>query len=83
MPGYAFLHVNSLTNAGGVGIYISNNLRFQEFKLDIDSSLSGDIDSSLSGCEDIWVSITCPNTNIHYIIDSLVGLCVWWVCVDK
>ena len=35
IPGYTFLHVNSLTNAGGVGVYINNNLHFQPINVSV------------------------------------------------
>ena len=52
IPGYNFLHVNSCTNSGGVGVYISN--AFQNRKINLN------INSDYSGCEDIWISITPP-----------------------
>ena len=33
IPGYIFLHVNSFTNAGGVGIYIIDTLQYEEIML--------------------------------------------------
>jgi len=30
IPGYTFLHTNSVSNAGGVGIYVSNLLKFNK-----------------------------------------------------
>ena len=30
LPGYSFIHENSSTNAGGVGIYILNNSCFEK-----------------------------------------------------
>jgi len=45
--GYTFLHQNSLTNAGGVGIYISNTLQFEEI----------DLNANLLGTENLWIRI--------------------------
>ena len=33
IPGYIFLHVNTSTNAGGVGIYIIDTLQYEEIML--------------------------------------------------
>ena len=53
--GYQFVHVDSASNAGGVGIYISDNIEFNHA-----SSYSITVD----GCENIWISINTLPKNI-------------------
>ena len=43
IPGYTFLHVNSLTNAGDVGVYINNNLHFKQIHLSVKCATCEDI----------------------------------------
>ena len=52
------MHVDSASNAGGVGIYISDNIEFNNA-----SSYSITVD----GCENIWISIN-TNTFQKYLI---------------
>ena len=61
LPGYSFLHNNSQTNAGGVGVYIHESLRYDEL----------DCTTDFAGCEDIWIKITCPITNNIFIIGTV------------
>ena len=59
LPGYSFMHVNSPTNAVGVGIYISDTCNHQQtFSYNL----------NVRGCEDLWVSITYMATQSKYII---------------
>ena len=61
--GYSFLHNNSRTDAGGVGAYIHESLRYDELDCTI----------NFAGCEDIWIKITCPITNNIFIIGTIYG----------
>ena len=58
MNGYTFLHANSITNAGGVGVYISNELNYDELTFNL----------TFYGCENIWLKITCPYSKTIYAI---------------
>jgi hypothetical protein len=49
IPGYIFLGVNSKTSAGGVGIYISENINFTR-RNDLDLALT-------EGVENCWIEI--------------------------
>ena len=55
------MHVNSLTNAGGVGVYINNNLHFKQINLS----------AKCATCEDIWMNITSPKTNTQFIVGTI------------
>ena len=46
IPGYAFVNINSKTQAGGVGLYLSNDLKF---------SRRNDLDISGDGIESRWI----------------------------
>ena len=48
IPGYAFVNVNSKTQAGGVGLYLSNDLNF---------SRRSDLDISGDGIESCWIEL--------------------------
>ena len=48
IPGYAFVNTNSKTQAGGVGLYLSNNLEF---------SRRSDLDISDDGIESCWIEL--------------------------
>ena len=57
IPGYTFLHYPSPTNAGGVGVYISNVITFSEnqtFRLEV------------QGCENLWLDIEFPGYKTKY-----------------
>lgn len=49
IPGYSFLGVNSKTSAGGVGLYVSENINFKR-RNDLDLHL-------LEGLENCWIEI--------------------------
>ena len=71
IPVYTFLHVNSLTNAGGVGVYINNNLHLKQINLSV----------KCATCKDIWMNITFPKTNTQFIVGT-----IYWnpnTCVTK
>ena len=61
IPGYTFLHVNSISNAGGVGVYVSDLLQFKELSFV----------ATFPGCESLWIKITCPNTDINYVVGTV------------
>ena len=48
IPGYAFVNTNPKTQAGGVGLYLSNNLEF---------SRRSDLDISDDGIESCWIEL--------------------------
>ena len=54
-------HVNSVSNAGGVGIYISDLLQFKQLTFS----------ATFSGWENLWIEISCLNTDINYIIETI------------
>jgi len=48
LPGYNFINENSQTQAGGVGAYIKNNLKYVQRR---------DLQFKMHGCENIWLEI--------------------------
>ena len=48
ISGYNFIHVDSITNAGGVGMYIKNSYSFHEIK---------EFDIKLDEVETVWIQI--------------------------
>ena len=50
LPGYNFMNTNSKSQAGGVGLYIANNIEF---------SRKTDFDISHDGIESCWVELAC------------------------
>jgi len=48
LPGYNFIKENSQTQAGGVGAYIKNNLKYLQRR---------DLQFKMYGCENIWLEI--------------------------
>ena len=48
IPGYTFVNINSKTQAGGVGLFISNDLEF---------SRRSDLDISGDGIESCWIEL--------------------------
>ena len=48
LPGYTFINENSQTQAGGVGAYIKNNLKYLQRR---------DLQFKMYGCENIWLQI--------------------------
>jgi len=47
LPGYSFFNENSQTQAGGVGAYTKNNLKY----------LRRDLQFKMHGCENVWLEI--------------------------
>ena len=52
---YDFLHNNSPSKAGDVGLYVKNNVKY---------SLSNDLNLHLSNCEDTWIEICSKSKSI-------------------
>ena len=48
IPQYFFLHVDSKTNAGGVALYIKENIRFK---------VRNDLNVQVDKCENLWIEI--------------------------
>ena len=59
IPNYMFLHANSTTRAGGVGLYILSSISF---------NLLGKNQLSNVGCEDLWVSLNFPGVQRTVVI---------------
>ena len=55
---YVFLHNNSLTNAGGVSIYVSEIFHCKKLRFL----------ASFSGCESLWLQLSCPENGINYVV---------------
>ena len=52
IPGYNFLHSDSVTNAGGVAIYVSSKFQF---------TIDHELNLNVNGCEDIWLNVCLGN----------------------
>ena len=61
IPGYTFFHVNSNSNAGGVGAYISDSLQASKILFD----------TAYHGCECLWIKLTCLSTDLNYVIGTV------------
>ena len=61
IPGYKFLNVNSLRNARGAGVFISDILHCEKIPFD----------HQFSGCEHLWIRFKCPNSNVSYVIGTI------------
>jgi len=48
IPNYNFVHVDSLTNAGGVGLYVNTNLQY---------TVRQDLELPLDGCEILFIEV--------------------------
>ena len=62
LPGYSFYHANCSTTAGGVSIYVSNNLHHEETSF---YNLSSKV------CENLWLVVTCSFSNNNFVIGSI------------
>ena len=60
IPEYTFLCVNSISNAGGAGMYIFNLLQFRQLTCE-----------TFSGCENLWIKISCPGADINYVVKAI------------
>jgi len=52
LQNYNFVHVNSLTNAGGVAFYISNEINY---------TIENDFNINCEGSENLWTTISTAN----------------------
>lgn len=59
LPGYSFINVPSPTNAGGVGVYVSQKCYHKQIS---------SYNIVLQGCENLWLTIECPYTKISFVI---------------
>ena len=59
IPNYTFLHANSSTRAGGVGLYILSSISY---------NLLGKNQLSSVGCEDLWASLNFPGVQRTVVI---------------
>ena len=59
--GYTYLHVNSVSNAGGVGVYVSDLLQFKKLSFE----------AFFSGSESIGINLTYPGTDINYVVGTV------------
>lgn len=57
IPGYVFLNTNSETSAGGVGLYLSNDLEFIRRR---------DLELLEEGIGSCWVELNRRKTKEHY-----------------
>ena len=61
LPGYTFVSKNSLTQVGGVGIYVKINLIYK---------IRSELDLHNDHIEDIWVEVTDVN-NTSFLVGAL------------
>ena len=59
---YNFAQIDSVTNAGGVAIYISSKYMFE---------LVQSYNMNLNGCEDLWLEVTVPTNQTSFIIGAV------------
>ena len=59
LEGYTFIEKNSPTTSGGVGFYVTNNLRYL---------VRQDLSLNANSCEDLWIEVypESNNTNDRY-----------------
>ena len=62
IPDYNFAQIDSVTNAGGVAIYISS-----KYKLELVQSYN----MNLNECEDLWLEVTVPTNQTSFIIGAV------------
>ena len=61
LPGYIFLHKNSVSNAVGVGVYISDLLQFNEITFK----------ATFSCCESLRINFNSSNQESSYVIGTV------------
>ena len=54
ISGYTFFHINSTSNAGGVGAYVSDLIQTKEFQFN----------TTFYDFESLWLQFTCPGTDL-------------------
>ena len=62
IDGYHFIHIDSASNAGGVGLYIKTSLSFIQLI---------DFDLNLDGVENIWIQVKPENNQKPIIIGTI------------
>ena len=62
IPDYNFAHTGSVTNAGGVAIYISSKYKFE---------LVQSYNMNLNGCEDQWLEVTVFTNQTSFTIGAV------------
>ena len=55
------MHVNFASNAGSVGVFVSDLLQFKKLSFE----------ASFSGSESIWINFTNPETDINYVVGTV------------
>ena len=63
LDGYSFVHNDSPTNNGGVGLYIKNDFTF---------SINKEYEFNLIGCENLWIEIDLPIERSKSLLISIV-----------
>ena len=53
LNGYIFEHIDSPSSCGGVGMYISNNIKY---------SVNNQLNLNLPGCDDVWIEVEIKST---------------------
>ena len=61
IPGYEFVNVNSISNAGGVGVYIAEPFQYEKLTLE----------PQFDGSEQLWICIKNTTTSINYVIGTI------------
>ena len=61
LPGYIFLRKNSVSSAGGVGVYISDLLQFNEITFK----------ATFPGCESLLINLNSSSNESSYVIDAV------------
>ena len=54
IPNYNFVHVDSLTNAGGVGLYVNKKLQY---------IVRQDLELPIDGCESLFIEVKSNNVS--------------------
>ena len=70
IPDYEFEHHKSYTEAGGTGIYIANHLEY---------SRRNDLDMGIENCEDVWIEVHAPKSDIKTKFEGIQNLIVGMV----
>ena len=65
IDGYIFEYVDSPTQAGGVGAYLSNHLKY---------SLRSDLSLNVEHCEDMWIDLDVNSVNSKHNKHFIVGV---------
>ena len=67
IPEYDFVHKGSQLEAGGTGIYIANHVEY---------SRRNDLDLGIENCEDVWIEVHAPKSNIKTKFEGIQKLIV-------